>query len=712
MKKITSILFAIIAAISFTKSAMAVGHCELEVTRGDVCTDGPGIDWDPCVVINRAGYKTDEEDELGEYIWEQVGKYGSGDACKVIQDEGGKAGTDVYFECQGDQAHADKCTMEFIASKKEDCWIGDHNGYSTKLVLFQTENTPTPALHHNVINPMENDANDHLGTIIAEPFTLQLSPNEQYIYSDAYPFWDAFDNSHECLGSACGDANLVDIKSSYWAEHLINDTVPEGVTDGDAYMASNKISYILKPDNYAAHDRTTIVDVLYKADDGKRPAGEVPITVDIPDGEYAIIIKGPSTLQDGEKASIMDIRGWNVTMKSGAGLIYTEGHVNIIIQRSIFNMSDLDVSGLFSLSPETTVSYKTNKTVSDQINNMISSVTDGSDDDSNILPKEEAMEIIMGGNQSSPIIYREVPAFKQFESIAPGLHIDFNPKLAQQNIPLPILIEGAGEIECSVNSILECISKSEANQVMVFSRQENTHVIHFYDDQTAFDTVDSFIYIVSGQSNIGDRIIFEELFDTDKDGVYDEADNCVDTENQDQIDTDGDELGDECDDDDVLDEEDNCPLSSNQDQDDKDDDGIGDVCDTTDDTPPDNIDNNTPSSGSYSPPEPIECPEGEYLSQHFKVCRPLHGGSKTSGSDNVASNEDNDPPTHIDGVHPEGDEIEMDGDANADADEEYTAAASSGCSLAASGAEGNAMHMLLPLIGIALIGMRSRKRKS
>ncbi len=69
--------------------------------------------------------------------------------------------------------------------------------------------------------------------------------------------------------------------------------------------------------------------------------------------------------------------------------------------------------------------------------------------------------------------------------------------------------------------------------------------------------------------------------DTDGDGTFDSADNCVDTPN-DQTDTDGDGMGDACDDDDdndgVLDKDDNCPLVANPSQLDSDNDGVGDAC--------------------------------------------------------------------------------------------------------------------------------------
>ncbi len=84
--------------------------------------------------------------------------------------------------------------------------------------------------------------------------------------------------------------------------------------------------------------------------------------------------------------------------------------------------------------------------------------------------------------------------------------------------------------------------------------------------------------------------------DFDNDGVLNDVDNCPVTPNPDQIDSDNDGLGDECDlpdppdndfdNDGILDDIDNCPIDANPDQLDSDGDGAGDVCDSPIDPSP------------------------------------------------------------------------------------------------------------------------------
>ncbi len=96
-----------------------------------------------------------------------------------------------------------------------------------------------------------------------------------------------------------------------------------------------------------------------------------------------------------------------------------------------------------------------------------------------------------------------------------------------------------------------------------------------------------YIFIVSFS-----LLIFQSCFDDnvaldpDGDGITGTADNCPETENPNQLDTDNDGIGDICDDDDdndgILDAEDNCPFTPNTDQLDTDGDGIGDACEDPD----------------------------------------------------------------------------------------------------------------------------------
>jgi Thrombospondin type 3 repeat len=72
--------------------------------------------------------------------------------------------------------------------------------------------------------------------------------------------------------------------------------------------------------------------------------------------------------------------------------------------------------------------------------------------------------------------------------------------------------------------------------------------------------------------------------DEDDDGLFDVNDNCLSVPNPDQIDTDGDAVGDACDNDNdgdgILNELDNCRVTVNDDQTDSDGDGYGDACDS------------------------------------------------------------------------------------------------------------------------------------
>ncbi|SHG86893.1 choice-of-anchor B family protein [Winogradskyella jejuensis] len=95
------------------------------------------------------------------------------------------------------------------------------------------------------------------------------------------------------------------------------------------------------------------------------------------------------------------------------------------------------------------------------------------------------------------------------------------------------------------------------------------------------------IFLVNGCKDEETPTPPEVNIDTDNDGINDDEDNCPNTSNSSQVDSNNDGIGDACDTDDdgdgVLDVEDNCPTIANPDQLDTDSDGDGDACDTDDD---------------------------------------------------------------------------------------------------------------------------------
>jgi len=179
--------------------------------------------------------------------------------------------------------------------------------------------------------------------------------------------------------------------------------------------------------------------------------------------------------------------------------------------------------------------------------------------------------------------------------------------------------------------------------------------------------------------------------DADGDGVIDKNDNCPNLANSDQIDTDGDKVGNVCDSDDdndgltdikeqeiganpldsdtdndgILDGQDNCPKAANSNQADKDKDGIGDVCDSTD---------NSGSSGSGSSSSPADT-DGDGIPDGRDNCKKIANASQADNDkdgigDACDSDDDNDGVSDVDegknGTDPKNPDTDNDGTKDGD----------------------------------------------
>ncbi|MCA9253031.1 MAG: thrombospondin type 3 repeat-containing protein [Phycisphaerales bacterium] len=176
--------------------------------------------------------------------------------------------------------------------------------------------------------------------------------------------------------------------------------------------------------------------------------------------------------------------------------------------------------------------------------------------------------------------------------------------------PFGIALNSAGTLYVTASQM---VNASGSRVFEVKPNGEVTRLINFRVPETNIYLNNAEDVVVDSRDVVyiaGSSTVVKIAPDADEDGVGDVDDNCPDMANTEQTDTDGDGLGDVCDDDidgdGVLNFADNCPTFASADLDDTDGDGIGDPCDDCTDTDGDGFGDPEFSENTC---EPDNCPD-------------------------------------------------------------------------------------------------------
>lgn len=178
----------------------------------------------------------------------------------------------------------------------------------------------------------------------------------------------------------------------------------------------------------------------------------------------------------------------------------------------------------------------------------------------------------------------------------PAVLLKYNPenrRAAPGECTEPITIAIAWEDIAGSNPVIDMLRRVENGYL-----RTNPWEIFADDPTEAYPIVvgSSIVNNVTIETNEATRPIFTRD-DWDGDGIPNDADNCPWTPNPDQLDSNGDGIGDACagdfDGDGIPDAFDNCPFVPNPGQEDSNNDGVGDACSTdgSGDGIPDHLDN-------------------------------------------------------------------------------------------------------------------------
>jgi len=374
-----------------------VWNCEFEVTNdGD---DG----MDPCIIINRVGYKKNDK-------WEVLGDTTE---CEGYQDDLADINSDkMYFECN-DQERVSVCTPDFIASgigeDSDRCKVGTYDGYVTSMILIQMEYVVTPMLHNH--GKHVDSITTHPDTVISKTIVHELDFDRRIIYSDARAFTDGFDDHEDCIGYQC-DKDAHSDSGTEWMDFLVADG--DDAPDSEVLIASE-----------FDDDRDAVILDVKSSDLMGKNAGTVPITVEgISDGAFAMSVSGVEAgSDDSSNIPQIEIRGWNVELKSGSGLMKTENTVDAVFSRSIVQVLP-GAGGAFQFSSDTIADFS------------------------------RGLTIDMKGSTVAPIVFKGDPSSEALYALTDGLTITYSTNPDLVDISPPLLVEDSSGVEKAVECVL------------------------------------------------------------------------------------------------------------------------------------------------------------------------------------------------------------------------------------------------------------------
>ena len=397
MKKISLIAISLLASLAIANTAYSRGNiyaensCELKVAGGG---------HDPCVVINRVGFK-DVVD--GEEAW--VVEPSMKD-CEERWDEEGD-NRDTYFECWEQEYVAQNCdlktTLTKVVSDRKYCSVGEHDGYDTALVLFQMKNVVTEKLRQNPSsNTLVKNNNTFIPTIVDQPLNISKQTG-QIIFSDARTFFSHF-------------LYRPNASNDEWTAALVDDRISEVLDEVPFFNPEFNGTNPIILDTQEEH----AVSIKIELEDQSAFAFEFT-------GPAAPLAHSPRVV----------IRGLDVALNTGQGFIKTNSFFDLKFSRTRIDVKSLSADAVFVLPSVANLSFPRNQW--------------------HPASNGVGLEVNLGANHVPVFKFDGLPKISTLLAMDSGLEIsyEYNPA-ANDEHPKPIEIVVGGEEQVETCTVVRC----------------------------------------------------------------------------------------------------------------------------------------------------------------------------------------------------------------------------------------------------------------